>query len=68
MKYVVIMAAITGMVAGCQSQKTVAVSEPKYIPLSEVQSVSMDAQNYNNRRFTTDTIHFDRMPVDSLKN
>jgi hypothetical protein len=49
MKYVVILAAIIGMALGCQSQKTVAATEPKYKPLSEVQSVSMEAQNYNSK-------------------
>jgi hypothetical protein len=49
MKYVVILAAVVTMAVGCQSQKTVAVSQPKYKPLSEVQSISMDAQNYNNK-------------------
>lgn len=49
MKYIVLFAAFAVMTVGCQSQKTVAASKPEYKPLSEVQSVSMGAQNYNNK-------------------
>jgi hypothetical protein len=68
MKYVVILAAVISMAVGCQTQKTLADSQSKYRPVNEVQSVSMDAQNYNNRPFSTNTIYFDRIEADSLKN
>jgi hypothetical protein len=58
MKYVVILAAAMVMAVGCQSQKTVAATAPKYKPLSEVQSVSMEAQHYNSKRFKADTVYF----------
>ncbi|KOS06492.1 hypothetical protein AM493_10935 [Flavobacterium akiainvivens] len=48
------------MAVGCQSQKTIATTEPMYKPLSEVQSVNMGAQNYNNKRFKTDTVYLEK--------
>ncbi|MES2485913.1 MAG: hypothetical protein V4581_08230 [Bacteroidota bacterium] len=61
MKYIVILAAILLVVISCKSQNEVA-SASNFKALNEVESTSMEAQNYNTKmRPFTDTIRIERV-------
>ena len=63
MKNIVKIAAVALIAVSCINQSAV-TSASKFKPLSEVKTISMDAQNYNTKmRPVTDTVYFAKSEI-----